>query len=222
MKYLFLWVDLSQVTPLRIYCKELYSERFTAANLTQVALDVVWNVPSDFTASQWLKPIEVPQVSFGTLWSNEIDTFWLYGGQNLENNASNTIWRYDMKAGLSQGTWSEVDDSITKLSGPRRTDGSGCNVPSKSTGYYLGGRSTVEVNASATPQYFHSIVAFDMKKEVTSVTNVPDFIPIIGQSLVYMDVGDEGILIALGGKTEKDGVLNAVRVLPFVFEVLSD
>jgi hypothetical protein len=51
---------------------------------------------------------------------------------------------------------------------------------------------------------------FDMSLETTTIIDVPEYVPIIGQSLVYLDVSVEGILIAIGGQTEINGVLNTV------------
>jgi hypothetical protein len=181
-----------------------------APNLTQINLSVNFTIPGTFNASQLPKLPEVPDVSYGTLWSNEIDTLWLYGGQDVEDeDTPNTIWRCKLDSAL-EGDWSQVDPVAANLTGLRRTDGAGCNVPSQSTAYYLGGRSGLNTTASGVPQYFHSMVVFDMESETTSVIDVPDFVPIIGQSLVYMDVTLEGILIALGGKTEMNGSLTPV------------
>ena len=73
------------------------------------------------------------------------------------------------------GTWSQPSTANSSLSGPRRSEGSGCNVPSRSTGYYLGGQSASNTSASATVEYFHSMVVFDMNLESTSVIEVPGF-----------------------------------------------
>jgi hypothetical protein len=138
----------------------------------------------------------------------------------LNNDAPNSIWRYQKDPNFVNGDWTQINATTANLTGLRRTDGSGCNVPSQSTGYYLGGRSAWNISASVTTQYFHSMVAFNMANETTSVIDVPDFVPIVGQSLVYMDVGEDGILLAVGGMTEAEGMLNAVSVLPFAVEII--
>jgi hypothetical protein len=181
-----------------------------ASNLTQINLTMDFTIPYTFDASQLPKPPEVPDVSYGSLWSNEIDTLWLYGGQNIMNEDTlNTIWRCKLDS-TSEGDWSQVDTVAANLTGLRRTNGAGCNVPLRSTAYYLGGRSGLNATASGMLQYFHSMVVFDMESETTSVINVPDFVPIVGQSLVYVDVNVEGILIAVGGKKEINGSLSPV------------
>lgn len=151
-------------------------------------------------------------MSYGTLWSNEIDTFWQYGGQNLaEDDGKNTIWRFTLDSDLvNEGTWSQLDARAANLSGTRRTNGAGCNVPSQLTGYYLGGQSVLNNSDSGTPRYFHSMTIFDMNVETTKTIGVPDYVPVIGQSLVYLDLSTEGILIVIGGQTEMNGIINTV------------
>lgn len=55
-----------------------------APNWTQVNLAVNFVIPGIFTASQLPMPPEVPNLSYGTLWSLEVDTFpernSVYGG----------------------------------------------------------------------------------------------------------------------------------------------
>lgn len=199
-----------------------YSVWVAASNLTQVNLTMDFTIPDTFDASQLPKPPEVPDVSYGSLWSNEIDTLWLYGGQNIMNeHTPNTIWRCKLDSTLG-GDWSQVDTVAANLTGPRRTNGAGCNVPLRSTAYYLGGRSGLNATASGVPQYFHSMVVFDMKSERTSVINVPDFVPIVGQSLVYVDVNVKGILIAVGGKKEINGSLSPVSRFYFLRPAIVD
>ena len=140
----------------------LLTPDFPATNLTQINFNVNFTIPDSFSATQLFKPPEVPDVSYSTLWSNEIDTFWLYGGQSLHNDAPNTIWRYKMDPSYVYGNWSQVSPTTANLSGLRRTEGSGCNVPSQSIGYYLGGRSSSNTSASVTLQYFHSMVGLSV------------------------------------------------------------
>ena len=54
---------------------------------------------------------------------------------------------------------------------------------------------------------------FDMNTEKTSVVDVPAYVPIIGQNLVFLSAGKEGALIALGGQTESNGALERVSIV---------
>ena len=63
---------------------------------------------------------------------------------------------------------------------------------------------------SSGVEYLHSMTVFDMKTEKTSVIGVPQYVPVIGQNLVFLSAGKDGVLVALGGHTESNNVL--VRV----------
>lgn len=62
-------------------------------------------------------------------------------------------------------------------------------------------------------KYQHTMIEFDMDTEKTTMFSVPEFVPVIGQSLVYLNAGVSGILVALGGKREMNGTLSLVRDL---------
>lgn len=63
---------------------------------------------------------------------------------------------------------------------------------------------------SSAVKYFHSMTVFDMKTEKVSMFDVPSYVPIIGQNLVFLSAGREGVLVALGGQKESDGALERV------------
>ena len=58
-----------------------------------------------------------------------------------------------------------------------------------------------------------------METEKTSVIEVPSFVPIIGQNLVFLSAGKEGILVALGGQCESNGVLELVSKVLFLAKI---
>lgn len=63
---------------------------------------------------------------------------------------------------------------------------------------------------SSAVKYFHSMTVFDMKTEKVSIFDVPSYVPIIGQNLVFLSAGREGVLVVLGGQKELDGALERV------------
>lgn len=71
---------------------------------------------------------------------------------------------------------------------------------SRSKGYYLGG--IAKNRDSSEIKYLHSMTIFDMNAEKTSVIDVPPYVPIIGQNLVFLPTAGDGVLVALGGYTE--------------------
>lgn len=54
------------------------------------------------------------------------------------------------------------------------------------------------------------MTVFDMKTEKTGVIGVPQYVPIIGHNLVFLSAGKDGVLVALGGHTESNSVLERV------------
>ena len=71
----------------------------------------------------------------------------------------------------------------------------------------------MENQTSSEVEYFHSMTEFDMKTETISVFNVPSYVPIIGQTLVYLPAGQQGLLVALGGQSESNGTLERVSII---------
>ncbi|KAB2573030.1 hypothetical protein DBV05_g8288 [Lasiodiplodia theobromae] len=127
------------------------------------------------------------------MWSNQIDRFWLFNGKQL--------WRFE----TDTCTWNEIEDYGPSESNIKRVGGVGINVPSRATGYYLGGYSADDNLTDR--RYFHDMIVFHMAKERTSSIILPDYVPIIAPGLAYLDIGAEGMLVVIGGQTEKNGTL---------------
>lgn len=180
-----------------------------ANNVSWLDVGAQFTVPSNFTLFTEPQPSGLPNISNGTIWSNEVDTFWLYGGEAFANQSNaNNIWRYQSNA--NGGTWSEIDSKAANLSLQRPTRGAGCNVPSRSIAYYLGGYMKLNVTGdgnSFDPQYLHTMTVFDMNTESTSIVTIPDYVPVVDPNLVYLDIGVRGALVVVGGQTESNGTL---------------
>lgn len=151
-----------------------------------------FDIPGTYTSlAAPQPPTSVPIISNGTLWSNEDDTMWLYGGESsATGNDSNDIWRFEPER--NGGTWTALDSTAANLSSLRPTHGAGCNVPNHATGYYLGGylkRKETDKNSSFEPEYLHSMTVFNMNTESTYTFSVPIYVPIIDSSLVYLNAG---------------------------------
>lgn len=187
---------------------------YGASNLTSIDLKTEFKIPDSFTLDSKPQPQVLPRVSNGTLWSNEIDTFWLYGGEVFDDmGSSNSIWRF--KADTGEGSWNEIDPRAANLSQHRPTHGAGCNALSRAAAYYLGGYTRLN-GSNDSLHYLHSMTMFDMKREMASTYDIPDYIPIIDPNLVYLDAGTEGILVVIGGQTESNGVLDMVNSMDFM------
>ena len=100
--------------------------------------------------------------------------------------------------------------------------GAGCNVPDLRRGYYLGGM--VGDEGGGFPRLVsHLLYEFDMESEVVSVLEVPVFVPVVNQSLVFLDTGSrQGALVALGGSVETNGLLTPAQLdSVFIFDIES-
>jgi len=148
-------------------------------------------------------------VSHGVIWSNLIDRAWLFGGKSeADSQLPNSLWRFE--PGKVDDRWSSIDIGHN-VSNSRPSNGAGCNIPDLQTGYYLGGMIVSDETGSSGPRFLHLLTVFNMQTENLSSLEVPDFVPVVNQSLVFLDTGNnEGALVALGGYTEKMGDLAVV------------
>ncbi|RMZ87517.1 hypothetical protein DV736_g5257, partial [Chaetothyriales sp. CBS 134916] len=160
------------------------------------------NGPTVFHSS---KPTYVPDVSHGIIWSDYRNLAYLYGGAAVDGNKlTNSIWEVDTSNGSL--SWTEVE---VNLSEGRPSHGAGCDFYSIKKGFYLGGwMSTSGTNDSDTRTYRHTLDIWDMRSKTMKHTTVPEFVPIVQQSLVPVDNLDgKVLLVALGGYTHKNGTL---------------
>lgn len=151
------------------------------------------------------RPSNVPHVSHGIMWGNLYDRAWLFGGKTWQGHAANEIWRFERRD--SEGEWTKLGlaDSVAAA---RPVRGADCNVPDLQKGFYLGGMA--EENENGT-RYLHSLAVFNMEDETLTMAPVPDFVPVVNQSLVYIDTGTRaGALAALGGVLEQNRSLSMV------------
>ncbi|KAK5660025.1 hypothetical protein OQA88_13493 [Cercophora sp. LCS_1] len=167
---------------------------------------------------------EAPIVYHGFMFSNLVDKAWLFGGHPVgepEPPTSNDLWRFE-PATQDDGdaTWTRlpVSDNTTT---ERPYRGAGCNVPDLQRGFYLGGM--VSDPTGTTPRYLHWLYEFDTENEAMRAFPVPDFVPVVNHSLVYMDTGTRGgALLALGGMIETNGsLLKAPLSSVFIFDIQS-
>lgn len=164
----------------------------------------------------------MPIVSNGFMWNNLVDRAWLFGGKPLDEDEllANDIWRVSVDAdtddGIPQWTRLGAGDNATQS---RPSRGAECNVPELQRGYYLGGMIDEGRDQGNKASYTHSLAMFDMELETVSSIPVLDFVPVVNQSLVFLNTATRsGALVALGGYVEKDGELKIVSEL-FVYRV---
>jgi hypothetical protein len=107
--------------------------------------------------------------------------------------------------------WTQLSLEETDPTG-RPSHGAGCNVPDLQKGYYLGGIVGGDSTTDVQSTYLHSLAVFDMQKETLSRIPVPDYVPVVNQSLVFLNTATRsGALITLGGYIERNGMLSLVN-----------
>ncbi|KAK4449015.1 hypothetical protein QBC34DRAFT_438781 [Podospora aff. communis PSN243] len=191
---------------------------------------VSYDLTNDFAIWVGPKPKEnrtrsdAPVMYHGFMFSNLVDRAWLFGGKPARNATdpgpmSNDVWRFE--PGPGDGFWTQLQpgDNATQ---ERPYRGAGCNAPDLRKGYYLGGISD-SLNPGGVPKYHHWLVEFDMDTETTQTFPVPPFVPIVNQSLVFLDTGSRtGALVALGGSVERNGTLSTAPLTSvFIFDIES-
>ncbi|RVD80429.1 uncharacterized protein DFL_008326 [Arthrobotrys flagrans] len=156
--------------------------------------------PSFITNILRKKPSEVPSLEGGTLWADTVNKrLFLYGGQFTTSPPSPfNMWSYD----AIYDTWAAINQS---------RDSSG--IPVGVARLYNGASAVVE--ASGMAYYFGGWISSDSEyayegKEVA----VADGIDIGRRAegvMLYVPLGDSGILVAFGGiRMDEDGRKSAV------------
>ncbi|SMR41225.1 unnamed protein product [Zymoseptoria tritici ST99CH_1E4] len=147
------------------------------------------------------KPSEVPVVSGGALWSDDVNKiFYLFGGQNDQQAQSprqNTIWSYD----ILNNAWREMptDSRSTDITIP--AFGASTTDPNQGIGYYYGGwTDNSGGNAYSTAATAKSkMIVYEYESNIWHEIRFIDDIPRAEGALFYIPASDHGMLIYLGG-----------------------
>lgn len=159
------------------------------------------------TLAHHSRSFSAPLVSHGFMFSNLIDTAYLFGGKQANDTGplENNIWKVSpSETGLN---WSPVSLALGSNGTEKRPyRGVGCNVPDLQRGYYLGG-------VTEEGEVLHWLHVFDFQTETLIALPVPDYVPVVNQSMVYINTGTRsGALVALGGYIEREGNLTLVTM----------
>lgn len=155
------------------------------------------------------KPSHVPTVAMGALWSDGVGSLYLFGGQYYEPGyppttpgtitlpkAENELWEFHEPS----QSWELVYD--TDISALRPAHGASLSVPEIQKGFYLGGWADNTTTLGLEGRVFmDQLVVFDMQTRKFGQRKIPEtaYPTRIAGSLVYVPVGEEGVLLALGG-----------------------
>ncbi len=175
-------------------------------------LSDTWLVFSDLSSStpglgqppqyaNLFKPAEIPSVSGGVLWSDEVNKcFYQFGGEFTNGTPTEfSMWNYDVLS----NSWNQTNKQTSGTSTVERTSfGAGAHIEGLGLGFYLGGwmnnRTTLDWSGPGVATA--DLVRFDYNTGVLSNTSGPsDNVGRAEGQMVYLPVSDSGLLVYFGG-----------------------
>ena len=154
--------------------------------------------------SNLTKNSSIPSVHGGTLWTDDVNKMiYLFGGDTYQQPPSPyfNLWSFD----VLENQWVSFGPS---QQGPINgvSYGAGASIPQRGEGYYLGGwMSNDSVPGwSGPPVATSSMVKYDMNKnEWTNITGPTDSIRRAEGVLMFIPIGDDGMLVYFGGVQDR-------------------
>ncbi|KAH6616281.1 hypothetical protein C7974DRAFT_41709 [Boeremia exigua] len=151
------------------------------------------------------KDAEVPSVSGGFLWADDVNKmFYLYGGEyNAVTDVKpfTMLWYFD----LLDNTWKQTAPIQSPISWP--AFGTGAIDYAKGVGYYYGGylnNKTTQKWGNTKPLMLSSMVSFDMNTRAW-FNKTLDTPPRAEGSLHYVPISQAGMLVYFGGVQTNPG-----------------
>ncbi|RAK80039.1 uncharacterized protein BO72DRAFT_27003 [Aspergillus fijiensis CBS 313.89] len=141
---------------------------------------------------------QIPVLKDQALWSSrDNSSLFLYGGRRASNiSLDEKVWKYEVQG----GKWEVQETSAV----PVRYDGGvNVNVPELQSAYWLGGyqdSSTTTAITDSRRMYATSMVEFNTTTGEIAEIESP-VTPVQDGALVYIPVGEKGLLVFLGGET---------------------
>ncbi|AEO57748.1 hypothetical protein MYCTH_94025 [Thermothelomyces thermophilus ATCC 42464] len=136
--------------------------------------------------------------SSGTLWADNVNKrFYLFAGEYYQEPPSPqfTLWSYDTIYDTWQSFGSPPEDDIAAV-----PYGAGVSMSETGEGYYYGGwksHNTVP-GWSGPPRAVSGLVKYDMDANTWSTEPGPDSIGRAEGAMVFIPIGDGGMLVYLG------------------------
>ncbi|KAH7125724.1 hypothetical protein B0J11DRAFT_312729 [Dendryphion nanum] len=144
------------------------------------------------------KRSEVPSLSGGILWSDEVNKcFYLYGGEYQNNPSDFTFWAYDTI--LNQ--WNETKYTSNVKSIQRTSYGAGTQINELGLGFYYGGwmNNHTSPGWNGNPIASSNLVRYDFTTSRLQNNTGPDDLGRAEGSMVYLPASDGGLLVYFGG-----------------------
>lgn len=147
------------------------------------------------------KPAEIPSVSGGILWPDEVNKcFYQFGGAFTNGTPTDfSMWTYDVL--LNQ--WNQTANKASGVSATSRVAyGAGTHIEGLGLGYYFGGYKSNQTDPRWTGQQVATadLVRFDYTTGTLSNNSGPnDNVGRAEGQMVYLPVSDNGLLVYFGG-----------------------
>ncbi|KAK3322153.1 hypothetical protein B0H66DRAFT_192462 [Apodospora peruviana] len=167
------------------------------------------------------KNASIPSVSGGTLWADTVNKrFYLFGGeyeqQQQAPSSQFTLWSFNT---LSQEWESFGQPAQTVINGV--SYGAGVSVSERGEGYYYGGWMSMANDSVATS----TLIRYDMDANAWTNSTGPDSVRRAEGAMVFLPIGDGGMLVYFGGvqqpSTNGSSVVGQPMEQVFLYDVLS-
>jgi hypothetical protein len=147
------------------------------------------------------KPADIPSVSGGILWPDEVNKcFYQFGGAFTNGTPTDfSMWSYDVL--LNQ--WNQTANKTSGVSAISRVAyGAGTHIDGLGLGFYFGGYKSNQTDPTWTggPVATADLVRFDYTTGTLSNNSGPyDNVGRAEGQMVYLPVSDNGLLVYFGG-----------------------
>ncbi|KAL2833737.1 hypothetical protein BDW59DRAFT_138116 [Aspergillus cavernicola] len=140
---------------------------------------------------------DVPKLKDQALWSNRDNTtLFSYGGRGASDTSPDDgVWTYN----ITDGSWQVQQTSVKPV---RLLSGAYVDVPEIQSAYWLGGYQDSDTSPSITDDtknYATGMIQFNTTSEEFTQLRAP-FTPVEEGALVYIPIGELGILVFFGGE----------------------
>lgn len=147
----------------------------------------------------------IPDVDGGTLWADNVNKrLYLFGGQYHREPPPQkfTFWSYDTIYNTWESFGSPPDDEVAAV-----TYGAGVSVSETGMAYYYGGWMTKRtvLGWSGRGKIVSNLVKYDMDTNTWSTESGPDEIGRAEGVMVFIPIGDGGMLVYFGGIQRPEG-----------------
>ncbi|KAK4163993.1 hypothetical protein QBC43DRAFT_300683 [Cladorrhinum sp. PSN259] len=148
------------------------------------------------------KNATVPSVNGGILWEDSVNKrLYLYGGESYLNAPTSfLLWAYD----ILKNQWDSFGPPTGTAAIIPTSYGAGVSVPDRGEAYYYGGlfNNQSVPGWAGPPQASNRLIKYDMDANAWSNLTGPDDVKRAEGEMVYLPIGDAGMLVYFGGSRD--------------------